>query len=161
MSPIPQPIPGPFPDPVASPSPQPTGDHYDAGAPLDGGSDPSSKLGSSQEHAYSPTGLEIGVITGIVFLVIITVVGIFVWRSRRNRNAKNTEAAASADDPARPDDVSAQDTKTSSAHEPVPAPKDDRCSIEQHSPSTPAGPILGWSHWAGMRHDNSAGKGRL
>ncbi|XDG07718.1 hypothetical protein ABKA04_007333 [Annulohypoxylon sp. FPYF3050] len=68
-------------------------DHYDAGAPLDGGASPAI-LGNGDKH-FSPTGMEIGVIVGVVALVIITVVGLFVWRSRKNRDAKVTDAASS------------------------------------------------------------------
>ncbi|KAI0385205.1 hypothetical protein F5Y04DRAFT_292650 [Hypomontagnella monticulosa] len=157
MSPIPQPIADPLPDPVANPSPNPTGDHYDSGAPLDGGSNPSNNLGNSHEHSYSPTGLEIGVITGIIVVVIITVVGIFAWRNRRHRNAKNMETTTSADGATHADDASGQSTKAHEAGESASPPKEDRDSIGRHSPIATERSVIGWSHWAGMRHGDSAG----
>ncbi|OTA54657.1 hypothetical protein K449DRAFT_439262 [Hypoxylon sp. EC38] len=66
--------------------------HYDAAVPLDGGMSPAD-LGGSSKH-FSPTGLEIGVITGVVVLVVISVVGLFVWRSRKSRNAKNIDGSS-------------------------------------------------------------------
>ncbi|KAI1408551.1 hypothetical protein F5Y13DRAFT_108166 [Hypoxylon sp. FL1857] len=66
--------------------------HYDAAVPLDGGLSPAD-LGGGSKH-FSPTGLEIGIITGVVVLVVISVVGLFVWRSRKNSDDKIVDAAS-------------------------------------------------------------------
>ncbi|KAI1263779.1 hypothetical protein F5Y18DRAFT_392682 [Xylariaceae sp. FL1019] len=63
-------------------------DHYDGGSPLDGGANPSS-LGNSGAH-FKPSALEIGLIVGVVSLIVISVIWLFCWRSRRNRVRKNT-----------------------------------------------------------------------
>ncbi|KAI0138064.1 hypothetical protein F4776DRAFT_663199 [Hypoxylon sp. NC0597] len=78
-----------------APLPENPDGHYDAAVPLDGGVSPAD-LGGGSKH-NSPTGLEIGVITGVVVLVIISVVGLFVWRSRKNSNAKVMDAASATD----------------------------------------------------------------
>ncbi|KAI1140818.1 hypothetical protein F5Y05DRAFT_410666 [Hypoxylon sp. FL0543] len=75
-----------------APTPDNPDDHYDAAVPLDGGFSPAD-LGGSSKH-FSTTGLEVGIITGVVVLVILGVVGLFIWRSRRNNNAKNSNAAS-------------------------------------------------------------------
>ncbi|KAI0012081.1 hypothetical protein F4779DRAFT_635137 [Xylariaceae sp. FL0662B] len=122
--------------------------HYEGGAPLDGGGSPASLAGGDQHN--SPTGLEIGVITGVIVLVILTVVGIFIWRSRRIRAAKNAEAAYN-DPPAR--GAHSQPADFQESDEPVPPPKDDlastvgnddRSSLERHARS---GRGMNWNPW--------------
>ncbi|KAI1335298.1 hypothetical protein F5Y15DRAFT_428324 [Xylariaceae sp. FL0016] len=75
-----------------APLPDDDDNHYQGGAPLDGGSSPSDLAGSSSK--FSPTALEIGIIVGVVALVIMSIIWLFVWRSRRSRAAKNAETPA-------------------------------------------------------------------
>ncbi|KAI1076979.1 hypothetical protein F5B20DRAFT_583718 [Whalleya microplaca] len=126
--------------------------HYNGAAPLDGGGSPAS-LAVGDQHS-PPTGVEVGVITGAIIIVIITVVGIFVWRSRRIRRAKNAQSAYN-DAPggsSHPQPVDFQESD-----EPVPPPKDDlastvgnddRSSLERHAPPSRGRAILNWSSWA-------------
>ncbi|KAI1402628.1 hypothetical protein F4819DRAFT_273645 [Hypoxylon fuscum] len=151
-------------------APIPDGDdnHYDAGAPLDGGSSPA-VLAGSDKH-YSPTGLEIGVITGVVVLVILTVIGLFVWRSRKNRAAKDGETGAGpyteAGSVTTGEEARAQRTSTHDTRDPQTPPKDgftfastvkndDLSSLEHpavRATNTPAtNPAIKWSAWATAR----------
>ncbi|KAF3064421.1 hypothetical protein GL218_02411 [Daldinia childiae] len=139
-------------------------DHYDAGSPLDGGAPPSD-LGNSGVH-YQPTGLEIGVITGVCGLVLLTVVGVFVWRARKNRFAKGASALHSG-----PDTVhsggSPQPFGSHSAIEPVPPPKDSRFgAVKNEEPASFDQPIplppnrneeIQWSHWTPIRREGNSG----
>ncbi|KAI0838330.1 hypothetical protein F5Y06DRAFT_56204 [Hypoxylon sp. FL0890] len=75
-----------------APVPGGSDDHYNAAVPLDGGMSPAD-LGGSSKH-FPPTGLEIGIIIGVIVLVLISVVGIFLWRSRKNNQAKNADATS-------------------------------------------------------------------
>lgn len=145
-------------------------DHYDAGAPLDGGASPAI-LGNGDKH-FSPTGMEIGVIVGVVALVIITVVGLFVWRSRKNRDAKVTDAASSVpaagpyeELPTPPGAVHAR----REAGEPTPPPKDghtitikndDKSSIEQPSPTATDRAANKWSYWGAVRRPSDRDHGK-
>ncbi|KAI1454332.1 hypothetical protein F4805DRAFT_327504 [Annulohypoxylon moriforme] len=134
-------------------------DHYDAGAPLDGGASPA-VLGNGDRH-FSPTGLEIGVIVGVVSLVILTVVFLFVWRSRKNRDAKATDAASSVpaagpyEELPSPGAAARARRETS---EPIPPPKDDhaniksddKSSIEQPTPISTNRNATKWSYWGSV-----------
>ncbi|XXH02675.1 hypothetical protein Hte_009057 [Hypoxylon texense] len=119
---------------MAPTTPDNPDDHYDAGAPLDGGSSPAILAGSDKH--FSPTGLEIGVITAVVVIVFASVVGLFVWRSRKNRTARMTDGSPNAT--SIPIDehvfhpVESQDSRDS--REPVPPPK-----FEQVTPQAQRG----------------------
>ncbi|KAI1206752.1 uncharacterized protein F4807DRAFT_469972 [Annulohypoxylon truncatum] len=135
-------------------------DHYDAGAPLDGGASPA-VLGNGDKH-FSPTGLEIGVIVGVVVLVIITVVGLFVWRSRKNRDAKITDAASSVPAAGPYEELPSPGAVRArrESNEPIPPPKDDhastiknddKSSIEQPTPIPADRSANKWSYWGTVR----------
>ncbi|CAJ2503709.1 Uu.00g111030.m01.CDS01 [Anthostomella pinea] len=128
-------------------APRPDRPPYEAGVPLDGGGNTSNLAGSPS--SFSPTGLEIGLIVGVITVVILSLLWLFVWRSRRIRAAKNAEAAAASTR----FDNDATDAQDSSA--PAPLPKDDRTStvdtdevssIERPPPSRRR-PVVDWNHW--------------
>ncbi|KAI1803874.1 hypothetical protein F4811DRAFT_522638 [Daldinia bambusicola] len=139
-------------------------DHYDAGSPLDGGAPPSD-LGNSGTH-YQPTGLEIGIITGVCGLVLITVIGVFVWRARKNRFAKGASALHSGPDTA-PSEGSPQPVDNHEANEPIPPPKDthfgavkneEPASFDQRIPLPPnRNDEIQWSHWTPIRREGNHG----
>ncbi|KAI1379770.1 hypothetical protein F4677DRAFT_407597 [Hypoxylon crocopeplum] len=133
-------------------------DHYEGGAPLDGGSSPADLAGNGSH--LSPTGLEIGVITGVVALVVLTLVGLFVWRSRKNRAAKNADSSSSVAASNPFDDSHANPHGTRETFEPVPPPKDsfagavkndDLSSLEHSTPIRPDRPAMKWNQWVGTR----------
>ncbi|KAI1766263.1 hypothetical protein GGR53DRAFT_217733 [Hypoxylon sp. FL1150] len=111
--------------------------HYDGGAPLDGGSSPAVLAGSSQH--YPPTGLEIGVITAVVVIVVLSLIGLFVWRSRKNRLAQ-ANAESSPNDTI-PDEhlfhpVDSQDSRGS--REPLPPTKFELAHAPLAHPTRPS-----------------------
>ncbi|KAI1779271.1 hypothetical protein F4818DRAFT_403921 [Hypoxylon cercidicola] len=125
-----------------APLPQSDDDnHYDAGAPLDGGASPAILAGSDKH--FAPTGLEIGVIVAVVVIVVLSLFGLFYWRSRKNRAAQMTESA-SANNTAVPIEehlfhpMESQDSRES--HEPVPPPKFELAPASQAQPKTPSPP---------------------
>ncbi|KAI2617160.1 hypothetical protein GGR54DRAFT_608470 [Hypoxylon sp. NC1633] len=154
-------------------------DHYEGGAPLDGGASPAD-LSTGDKH-FSPTGLEIGVITGVVALVIITLVGLFVWRSRKNRNAKGTGPATAAGEDAnhsRTDAINIFETSTPPNNgrgrgrdrdgyrdgDRAATIKTDDSSIEHNappSPPTPQRPPMKWSQWVASRRTEKRDHGML
>ncbi|KAL7621136.1 hypothetical protein AAE478_008452 [Parahypoxylon ruwenzoriense] len=147
-----------------APTPDDDKNHYDAGAPLDGGSSPAILAGDDKN--YSPTGLEVGVITGVVVLVILTVVGIFIWRSRKNRAAKNAETASSMSPTTTTEEIIHQPFGTREAYEPLPPPKDDFAStvenddlssIERPSARGRTRPSEKWNHWITVRRGKRVG----
>ncbi|KAI0172533.1 hypothetical protein GGR52DRAFT_591028 [Hypoxylon sp. FL1284] len=123
-------------------------DHYDAGAPLDGGSSPA-VLAGSDKH-FSPTGLEIGVITAVVVIVLFSLVGLFVWRSRKNRAARMAAepivvggaASSSSHDPsAAPvpaDEHLFHPVESRDSREPVAPPKFEFADAAQEHPPSPS-----------------------
>ncbi|KAI1392369.1 uncharacterized protein F4822DRAFT_441371 [Hypoxylon trugodes] len=145
----------PIPDDTANPN-----DHYDAAPPLDGGASPA-ELGGSSKH-FAPSGLEIGVITGVVLLVVLTVVGIFVWRSRKNRDVKNIDSGSSAIATTIPEGASPLTDSHREHFEPMPPPKDDAAgatiknddlsSIEHPAPVVPQAK---WNSWNTTRRNGS------
>ncbi|KAI4866195.1 hypothetical protein F4820DRAFT_266415 [Hypoxylon rubiginosum] len=113
--------------------------HYDAGAPLDGGASPA-VLAGSDKH-FSPTGLEIGIITAVVVVVFFSLVGLFVWRSRKNRAARMADAGSPNATSIPIDEhlfhpVESQDSRDS--REPVPPPKFEQAHGPQAQPVTPS-----------------------
>ncbi|KAI0883694.1 uncharacterized protein GGS22DRAFT_24584 [Annulohypoxylon maeteangense] len=142
-------------------------DHYDAGAPLDGGASPA-VLGNGDKH-FSPTGLEIGVIVGVVSLVIITVVFLFVWRSRKNRDVKITDAASSVPAAGPYEELpspSAAARARRETNELIPPPKDDhastiknddKSSLEQPTPIPTNRTANKWSYWGTVHNVGNHG----
>ncbi|KAH9889234.1 hypothetical protein F4778DRAFT_397623 [Xylariomycetidae sp. FL2044] len=131
-----------------------TGDHYGGGSPLDGGGNPGDLGG--QKSKISTSALEIGLIVGVVCIVLITLVWLFIWRSRKNRAAKNAANAENAQD----DDDGRNPFETNEIHEPVPLPKDEQASTidkdESSSIERPLRshkrPIAHWNHWINRAH---------
>ncbi|KAI6085297.1 hypothetical protein F4821DRAFT_261137 [Hypoxylon rubiginosum] len=113
-------------------------DHYDAAAPLDGGASPADLAGS--DRPYKPTGLEIGVITAVVVVVLLSLIGLFVWRSRKNRAAQaNAEVSPNTTIPADQHlfhPVESQDSRDS--REPMPPPKFEMAHGPQAHPTSPS-----------------------
>ncbi|KAI1500649.1 hypothetical protein F5X99DRAFT_231712 [Biscogniauxia marginata] len=109
--------------------------HYDGGSPLDGGGSPSTNLGGSS-GSYAPTGLEIGVIVGVIALVIISIVVLFIWRTRRARAAKNLDASAT--DAGNDEDlVAINPTGAAGNHK----SSSTKRSSRRH-------PVADWDHWS-------------
>ncbi|KAI2605141.1 uncharacterized protein GGS25DRAFT_503840 [Hypoxylon fragiforme] len=130
--------------------------HYDAGAPLDGGASPAILAGDDQHLA--PSGLEIGIITGSVILVILSVIVVFVWRTRKSRNAKVADSASSATATAANEEIESRVTGTRGVFEPTPPPKDemattvkndDLSSFEHSAPPSSERPA--WNQWTALR----------
>ncbi|KAI1827670.1 hypothetical protein F4861DRAFT_535876 [Xylaria intraflava] len=128
----------PAPDSPSVPD-DPSAPHYSGASPLDGGSSPSSLGGGDTK--FSPSGLEIGLIVGVAALVLISLIWVFFWRSRRHQANKQTQSpsavpALQAND-AELTDASGQRSSDS-------APKDDRASTadndEVASIEQPSGP---------------------
>ncbi|KAI8627949.1 hypothetical protein F5Y19DRAFT_477122 [Xylariaceae sp. FL1651] len=124
------------------------GNHYDGGSPLDGGNSPSTLAGGNTNP--SPTPLEIGLIVGVVSLVIVSVIWLFFWRSRRIRASKNARTEPTATATGYEEELrDANDLRI-----PLPLPKDDRASIgendEVSSIKPPCRshrrPMMNWTH---------------
>ncbi|KAI0808828.1 hypothetical protein GGR55DRAFT_186909 [Xylaria sp. FL0064] len=96
--------------------------HYDDASPLDGGDNPST-LGRGDAKS-SPTGLEIGLIVGVLGVAIISLVWLFFWRIRRNRTFRQARAPSTA--AIRGHD--AELTNASGLRIPTPISKGDRAS---------------------------------
>ncbi|KAI1106036.1 hypothetical protein F4804DRAFT_349366 [Jackrogersella minutella] len=152
-------------------APLPDNGHYDAAAPLDGGASPA-MLGGGDKH-FSPTGLEIGVIVGVVSLVLITLVGLFVWRSRKNRDDKLTDPASSVPASAPYEELPSPTSRAHEereANEPTPPPKDDHASaiknddmssIEQPVPVAPERTAVKWSYWGTVHRSGDRDHGSI
>ncbi len=122
--------------------------HYDGASPLDGGDNPASLGGGDTK--FSLTGLEIGLIVGVLSLAIVSLVWLFFWRSRRNRtfrqpHAPSTTAARGHDE---------ELTDASGLRIPTPISKDDRPSTADNDelssierpPRSQRRPMTNWSH---------------
>ncbi|KAI1427365.1 hypothetical protein F5Y12DRAFT_792389 [Xylaria sp. FL1777] len=96
--------------------------HYDGASPLDGGDSPASLGGDDSKFSF--TGLEIGLIVGVLSLAIVSLIWLFFWRSRRNRTFRQPRAPSTAT--ARGHDQELTDA--SGLRIPNPVPKDDRAS---------------------------------
>ncbi|ORY67663.1 uncharacterized protein BCR38DRAFT_483277 [Pseudomassariella vexata] len=72
--------------PTSTASHVPTGSTYQGAPPFDGSSNPQQDLGQNPT-AHIVTGTEIGIIVSVVFIVLLSVLGLFIWRARRNRAA--------------------------------------------------------------------------
>ncbi|KAI0187258.1 hypothetical protein F4808DRAFT_466294 [Astrocystis sublimbata] len=107
--------------------------HYSGASPLDGGGDPTSLGGNDAK--LSPSGLEIGLIVGILSLAIVSLIWLFFWRSRRNR-ARQTQAISAAADPDRDQEL----TETAHPRIPTPISKDDRISTGDKDEATSVDP---------------------
>ncbi|KAI0602755.1 hypothetical protein F4775DRAFT_535537 [Biscogniauxia sp. FL1348] len=131
-----------------APLPDNEDNHYDGGSPLDGGGSPSTNLGGNSVN-LPPSGMEIGVIVGVVSLVVISVVALFVWRSRKARAAKDVDALAATD---------AGHQGSSVGNLPVP-PKDrrsstlanDKASELERQAHNRLHPVSDWDHWGQPR----------
>ncbi|KAI0438474.1 hypothetical protein F4803DRAFT_534950 [Xylaria telfairii] len=118
--------------------------HYSGASPLDGGGDPVSLGGSDTK--ISPSGLEIGLIVGIVSLAVVSLVWLFFWRSRRNRIKQERATSATA---IRAHDEELMDTMRI----PTPISKDDRASTADKDevssidrpPCSHRRPTMNWS----------------
>ncbi|KAI1194662.1 hypothetical protein F5X97DRAFT_327346 [Nemania serpens] len=123
--------------------------HYSGASPLDGGGNPASLGGGSSK--FSPSGLEIGLIVGVVSLALISLIWLFFWRSRRNRVAKQTRTSPATTTRGQDEELA----DASGLRIPTPVFKDDRASsadndqassIEQ-PPRYHRRPMANWSHW--------------
>ncbi|KAH8159622.1 hypothetical protein CIB48_g8623 [Xylaria polymorpha] len=121
--------------------------HYSGASPLDGGGDPVSLGGSDTK--FSPSGLEIGLIVGIVSLAVVSLIWLFFWRSRRNRAKQGRAPSATT---SRGHDEELMDT--SGLRIPTPISKDDRASTVDKDevssidrpPCSHRRPTMNWSH---------------
>ncbi|KAI0449449.1 hypothetical protein F5B21DRAFT_494185 [Xylaria acuta] len=122
--------------------------HYSGASPLDGGGDPVSLGGGDTK--FSPSGLEIGLIVGIVSLAVVSLIWLFFWRSRRNRATR--QARASSATAVRGHDEELIDT--SGLRIPTPISKDDRASTAdkdevssiERPPCSHRRPTMNWPH---------------
>ena len=126
---------------------------YTQGPPLDGGAGPGALAGNHGDVNVS--GTEIGIIVGIVGAITLTLIGLFIWRARRLKQAaKNRNAAVPAANPS-----------SEGISQPITMPKDDRDGrddrdVERFSTTdndkilaidqqpTRATPIMSWKPWA-------------
>ncbi|KAJ2995026.1 hypothetical protein NUW58_g1387 [Xylaria curta] len=123
--------------------------HYSGASPLDGGSDPSSLGGN--DTRFSPSGLEIGLIVGIVSLAAVSLVWLFFWRSRRNRAARHNRAPSATGVQGYDEEL----TDASGLRIPTPITKDERASTAdkdevssiERPPCSHHRPMMNWSHW--------------
>ncbi|KAI3326983.1 hypothetical protein HD806DRAFT_531578 [Xylariaceae sp. AK1471] len=130
--------------------------HYGGASPLDGGTNPASLGGSGGK--FSPTGLEIGLIVGVVALVIVSLIWLFFWRSRRNRMNKQPRSPSSAAAEGNGEEL----TDASGLRIPIPLPKDDRASTADNDevssierpPRSHRRPMVNWSHRPQSPHLN-------
>ncbi|KXJ93817.1 hypothetical protein Micbo1qcDRAFT_172710 [Microdochium bolleyi] len=65
---------------------------FSAAPPLDGAGDPNDLAGTPRTGPVST--LEVGVIVGVVIAVTLLLVGIFVWRARKNKKLEQDRLAA-------------------------------------------------------------------
>ncbi|KAI1641475.1 hypothetical protein F4809DRAFT_636761 [Biscogniauxia mediterranea] len=138
-----------------APLPDNEDNHYDGGSPLDGGGSPSTNLGGNSDSFSSPSGLEIGVIVGVVAFVILSIVALFVWRNRKARAAKDVDALAATDDAA----ATARHQRRSVGSVPVPPSKDRRSSTLENDKALELErqahnrlhPVADWDHWGQPR----------
>ncbi|KAI1749253.1 hypothetical protein F4782DRAFT_533540 [Xylaria castorea] len=122
--------------------------HYSGASPLDGGSDPVSLGGGNDK--FSPSGLEIGLIVGIVSLAVVSLIWLFFWRSRRNRATRQARGSSAA--AVRGHDEELVDT--SGLRIPTPISKDDRASTAdkdevssiERPPCSYGRPTMNWPH---------------
>jgi hypothetical protein len=122
--------------------------HYGGASPLDGGPNPAGLGGSGGN--FSPTGLEIGVIVGVVALVIVSLIWLFFWRARRNRMDKQPRSQSAAAAEGYEEEL----TDASGVRIPAPLPKDDRASTAdkdeassiERPPRSHRRPMVNWSH---------------
>ncbi|KAI1114176.1 hypothetical protein F5Y14DRAFT_415682 [Nemania sp. NC0429] len=130
--------------------------HYSGASPLDGGSNPASLGGDSSK--FSPSGLEIGLIVGVVSLAVISLVWLFFWRSRRNRTAKQIRTCPATTTRGQDEELA----DASGLRIPTPTYKDDRASsadndkassIEQ-PPRYHRHPMANESQWPHSHHAN-------
>ncbi|KAI0521632.1 hypothetical protein F5B22DRAFT_643807 [Xylaria bambusicola] len=96
--------------------------HYDGASPLDGGGNPASLGGGDAK--FSLTGLEIGLIVGVVSLAVVSLVWLFFWRSRRNRPFRQPRTPSITTTHGH----DAELIDTSGLRIPTPISKDDRAS---------------------------------
>ncbi|KAI0401600.1 hypothetical protein F4802DRAFT_618802 [Xylaria palmicola] len=130
--------------------------HYSGASPLDGGGDPASLGGSDTK--FSPSGLEIGLIVGIVSLAVVSLIWLFFWRSRRNRAARQTRASSSTAVQSHDEEL----MDTSGLRIPTPISKDDRASTAdkdeassiERPPCSHRHPMMNWSHWPQSHQGN-------
>ncbi|KAI0425682.1 hypothetical protein F5Y09DRAFT_346456 [Xylaria sp. FL1042] len=123
--------------------------HYDDGSPLDGGDNPST-LGGSGDAKTSLTGLEIGLIVGVLSIAIISLVWLFFWRTRKNRTFREARVPSTA--ATRGHD--AELTDASGLRIPTPISKDERASTADNDevssidrPTRPQHrPVMNWPH---------------
>ncbi|TGJ82745.1 hypothetical protein E0Z10_g6019 [Xylaria hypoxylon] len=124
--------------------------HYNGASPLDGGGNPASLGGGDTK--FSLTGLEIGLIVGVLSLAIVSLIWLFFWRSRRTRTFRQPRAASSATARGHDEEL----TDASGLRIPTPITKDDRAStadndefssVERPSRSHRR-PAMNWSHWS-------------
>ncbi|TRX90991.1 hypothetical protein FHL15_008196 [Xylaria flabelliformis] len=123
--------------------------HYSGASPLDGGSDPVS-LGGGGDEKFSPSGLEIGLIVGIVSLAVVSLIWLFFWRSRRNRVTKQERGSSVAGVRGQEEEL----MDTTGLRIPTPISKDDRASTAdkdeassiERPPCSHRRPTMNWSH---------------
>ncbi|KAI0867462.1 hypothetical protein GGS24DRAFT_507801 [Hypoxylon argillaceum] len=123
--------------------------HYSGASPFDGGGNPASLGGDGDK--FSPSGLEIGLIVGVVSLAMISLIWLFFWRSRRNRTARQPRTSSAATTQVHDLEL----TDASGLRIPTPIHKDDRASSADnddiHSIERPPRyhrhPMTNWSHW--------------
>ncbi|GAW15600.1 hypothetical protein ANO14919_050150 [Xylariales sp. No.14919] len=124
--------------------------HYGGASPLDGGGNPAS-LGEG-DAKFSLTGLEIGLIVGVLSLALISLIWLFFWRSRRNNTFRQPRAPSSATARGYDEEL----TDASGLRIPTPITKDDRASTAdndefssiEHPPRSHRRPVMNWSHWS-------------
>ncbi|KAI0975599.1 hypothetical protein F4678DRAFT_275241 [Xylaria arbuscula] len=122
--------------------------HYDGGSPLDGGNNPADLGGSDTK--FSLTGLEIGLIVGVVSLAIVSLVWLFFWRSRRNRNFRQPHASSITANHGH----DAELIDASGVRIPTPIPKEDpactadndECSSIDRPSRSHRRPVTNWPH---------------
>ncbi|KAI0111092.1 hypothetical protein GGR51DRAFT_569172 [Nemania sp. FL0031] len=123
--------------------------HYSGASPLDGGGNPASLGGDGDE--FSPSGLEIGLIVGVVSVAMLSLIWLFFWRSRRNRAARQTGAPSITATRGHDQEL----TDASGIRIPTPISKDDRASSAENDelpsierpPRYHQHPMTNWSHW--------------
>lgn len=71
----------------------PSNEPFSAAPPLDGAGDPTDLAGSPRTGG-SVSGLEVGIIVGVVIVVTLLLVTIFVWRARKNKKVEQDRLAA-------------------------------------------------------------------
>ncbi|GAP91325.1 hypothetical protein SAMD00023353_6000480 [Rosellinia necatrix] len=135
--------------------------HYNGASPLDGGSNPASLGGGATK--FSPSGLEIGLIVGVVSIAIVSLIWLFFWRSRRNRAARHERTSPVAAPSGHDEEL----TGMRSMRIPTPITKDDRASTADNDevssierpPRYHGRPTMNWSHWSQSPQTNNVEQG--